>query len=935
VCSNIAGDDGFCFSHRAVIPAKTPSPVKVEMPPATNTETATPANPEQTIAITTGLASSDKAFDSVPVSKVEDYLRGKWNPPGVKRPLLRRKECYERTQPTESEPTRRLNRVYVDIDGEMEPDMPEDDFNAKVGDIRSALETLEGVAIKESCKWKCSAEDSSVSNKLSFTIHYKNLCGSKKAINHFVKSKVAPNLTKLLKDVIPVAIILKKESKSKAGNKYDGKAVIDLSVYNEGNRKMRMLYQTKPCQDRPYKLITGEFVDTLITYIPPGCPELPEPQSILTLTQAEEPPPLRPEEVEPSLAPTEASDPTEDDIKSREILSEVISKLGQHRWDYYPDWIRIGFVMYNEGYTVENFVDVSRVSRHFKPAESPSWIKAKWKHFRKSNFNQALLWKWLSEDDIDTYMEMALQRMDFWKLLKNPSHAETARFFYNLKPDAYLYNEKLGWFQLQPNNIWKSYEKQPNGLLADIWHTLSKLVQEHKNQINMTETDEDKAKIEAQKLKGLLGFGQKIGNKSFCDGVIAFLPSCYADEDLDKKMDESRHLLAFSDAVYDFEVMEARPIEPEDYVCLNTGFPYPTKRFAEARAELVHTIRSVYESEERISATPDVLGALTSYVLKALALCLHGVKKYEKFFVWTGTGGNGKGLIAELVKRVLGDYYHTVPHQVLTKSQDKKDAPCPPLAKAKGKRIVFATEPEADDKLQVGAIKEWTGGDVITARDLHRSTITFVPQFVLFLQTNTIPQLNRPDGGIQRRLEVIGFPHQFVEHPTEAHHKKINIDLKEKISKSLEWRSEMWFLLLDAYRLLQADGLSVPAEVTEATNGYMDDQNPIKEWLEANYTLGLDKNNRSFQIESSVLRKQFMDMTRQDIGADKFKASMESLRQTLKKESHDFTAIRWVNEKIGDEWVGTWRESVGKAGKYWVGLKRAKAPMPGIQISDE
>jgi P4 family phage/plasmid primase-like protien len=889
----------------------------MEPVPANSAETATPANPEQTIAITTGLASSDTKYDSVPVSKVEEYLAGKWSPAGAPPRLGKRKECYERTQPIQSEPQRLLNRVYVDIDGEM-PEMSETDFGTKIDAIKAVLITLPDVTVKESCKWRCSAEDGSVSNKVSFTLHYINLCGTKKAIHHYVKTTVAPKLQKMLKDVVPVATILKKESKSKAGNKYDGQLIIDLSVFNEGQRKMRMLGQTKPCQNRPYKLVNGSFIDTLITYIPSGCATLPEPQSILKLAEVA---PVERTEVA-SVTTTEASDPSEDDIKTRELLSEVIGKLGKHRWNHYPDWIRIGFVMFNEGYTVENFIEASKVSKHYK-SESPTWIRTKWRMFRKSNLSQALLWKWLSEDDADTYAELVVQRKDFWALVKSPSHAETARFFYNLKPDAYLFNERLGWYQLQPNNVWKVYEKQPSGLLSDIWHTFKKIVKEHQGQLDMTETDEEKAKTMKTRLTSLLKFCGQIGNKGFCDGVIAFLPSCYNDEDLDNKMDESRHLLAFSDAVYDLDKMEVRPIQPDDYICLNTGFPYPVQRNPEARKELVETLRSVFEVEAYVKENPDELGAVTSYVLKTLALCLHGRKKYEKFFVWTGTGGNGKGLISEMLKRVLGDYYHTVPHQVLTKGQDKKDATCPPLAKAKGKRAVAASEPEADDKLQVGAIKEWTGGDTVTARDLYRSTVSFVPQFVLFLQTNTIPQLNRPDGGIQRRLEVVQFPFQFVPEVIEPHHKKINIELKEKIIKSEAWRNEMWYLLLEAYRLLNAEGLVVPSAITEATTGYIDDQNPIKEWLEANYTMGLDKSNRSFQIESTVLRKHYMDMTNQPISADKFKASMESFKQTQKKESHDFTCQRW------DDNEGVWKQSTGRAGKYWLGLKKAKAPMPG------
>lgn len=880
----------------------------------------TPANPEQTICITSGLGASDKNCVDIPISQVPAYLKS-------------HKECYERTQPTEKEPERKLNRAYIDLDGEVDKDMSEADFDSLVTELNRAL--LHGLSdrpysVKSSCKWKCADDKGNVTNKLSYGIHFTNIAGSKKAIKAYILAKIAPKITSACKGFADVLSVVKKATKTD----YTGKLIIDQSVWNDGQRKMRMLGQSKPLQDRPYKVLSGEFNDFLITYIPEGCEILPEPQSILTLTKVEETP--EPPSDLASLADTNTeapvtSDPTEDEEETRELILEVIDRLGVHRLDYYPDWIRLAFVMFNEGFQSGDCIKACKRSKYYTQygeTEFSNWIKSKWRNFRKSNLTQCLLWKWLQEDNPDAYAELALRRMDFQTLIKNPSHAEVARFFFNLKPDGYLFNERLGWFQLLPSNVWKHYDKHPNSLLPDIWHTLKKPVSEAKAQIKMECVNEDEQKMELLKLKRILAFTAKIGNKSFCDGVIAFLPSCFNDDDLDKKMDEKRHLLAFSDMVYDLEKHEPRLIQPDDYICLNTGFPYPVKRFPEARAELVKTIRSVFEAKMDIEASPDVLGALTTYVLKSLALTLHGRKKHEKFFVWTGTGGNGKGLIAELVKRALGDYYHTVPHQCLTKGQDKKDATNPPLAKAKGKRAVFASEPEADDSLQVGAIKEWSGGDPVSARDLYRSTVTFVPQFVLFLQTNLIPKLNRPDGGIQRRLEVIEFPYQFVDKPTEPHHKKLNIDLKEKIVKSQEWRDEMVHLLLDSYKLLERDGLEVPTEVQNKSKEYMDSNNPLKEWLEANFTTGLSITDRRFMIESSKMRDQFIQQTKQEIGADKFKASMESLGVKLKKEGHDFRCLSYISENVSGQWSSRWELADRKAGKYWCGLKKAKAPMP-------
>lgn len=905
-CSNLAGNDGFCSGCASAKELNPPEIVEMSRPKSF-AETATRPAPA-CISITSGLNASDRVFDSVPIDKVFDFLKSK-------------KDCYERTQPTEKEPTRTLNRVYVDIDGEMNFSMPEKDFDEVVAQVTHILKKYasdEECSLMESNKWKCQDAKGDVCNKLSYRLTYPNLCGTKKAIKHYVTSKIAPALKTVLSQIIPITTILKK----KKNQDLLGHLVIDLSVYNDGQRKMRMLGQTKEVQKRPNVLLIGTPMDTLITYIPPNCKSIPEPQSIFQLPEIPKNSIVEKDEepIDESVTISDISDPTEDETATKELIADVLENLGQHRWDYYPDWIRIGMIMYNEGFTLGEFIEFSKRSAKWQ-TDSPSYISQKWKQFRRSNLTQAILWRWLCEDDVDIYTELSMNRKDFWSLIRNANHAETARFFYNLKTDAYLYNERLGWYALLPNNIWKHYDQKPNGILPDIWSSFKKIVNEHYLRINTMESDEEKAKINKMRMSKLMSFSGSIGNKSFCDGVIAFLPSCYNDDDLDKKMDESRHLIAFNDMVYDLDKGEARDILPEDYICLNTGYPYPKKRFPQARDELVETIRSCFETEAEIE-TNDGIGVLTAYILKTIGSCLHGTKKWEKFYVWTGSGGNGKGLISELVKRAFGDYYHSIPHSCLTKVQDKKDAPNPPIAKAKGKRFVQASEPEAEDKLQAGVVKEYSGGDDITARDMYRSTVTYKPQFGLFLQTNAIPKLNRPDGGVQRRMEVAHFPFNFKEDPTEPHHKAINHELKDKIIKSPEWRDEMFHLLLEAFRLIQAEGLIAPKCVKEASQEYMDENNPIKGWLDANYVLGLDASDRRFQIESSVIKKQYEEDTHHTISPDKFKVGMTLCGVGFKKESHNFKTVRY------NEMLECWTETECKAGRYWCGLRRNDVPPP-------
>ncbi len=902
-----------------------PSPTVAERP--------TPANPgklkEQTICITNHFNRSDRDCIDQPVSKVVEYLK-----------TIKPNECCERTQPTEREPTRTYNRVYVDLDGVLSDTLSEADFDSKVTEITEALSSddFPNTSLMESCKWRVNTEVG-VKNKISWRLTYTRLHGEKSEIAQYVQTKVLSSLKKKLLTIIPVVCKKAGEKNKKNAIDTDGSLEIDMSVYNSGQRKMRMLYQSKPNQKRPNKLIKGEPIDTLITYIPPDSILLPKKLVVDERTAVLDNIIEHIEENGSVMGATDTTssayhEPTEDELKTKVLLRELLPHLGQTRFDYYPHWLRLGFVLYNEGFTVEEFIEISKRSVKYNTVTSPKWIKEKWYHFRKSRLTQSTLWRWLSEDNPDAYHELVTKRKDFWILMNCMSHAEVAQFFYNMKTDSYVFHEACGWYQLGNNNIWELYEKTPSMLKSDIWNTLKKVAKEHLQSLPKPEapdsdcSEEDKEQYKEElkaykaKVKTIWKFVSAIGTSGFVDGVIQFLPSMYKFDDLPTKMDESRYLFAFSDKVVDLTTMEVRDISPSDYISINTEYPYPEKRFPEAREEIIQTLRSIFETNEEIEHNQESLGEMTKYALEHISLSLCGNNKYEKLYIWTGKGGNGKGLLTELVKRSLGKYFHPLPHTVITKPSDKKDCACPALAKAKGKRFVQFSEPEAEDKLQVGLIKELTGNDEITARDLFKSTIIYKPQFGLYGQTNNIPKLNRPDGGAGRRIRIIRFIFSFVANPTEPFHKIINMELKDKIVKSPEWRDEFMLLLLEAYDRIRTVNIHEPQRVLDDSKEYMEDNNPVGGWLSANYDIGLDPNDRRWWIGANELKEKYCEDTKHPISAERFKGGMILCDVEQNKASHDFKAL------VYNEYSEAYTEETRKAGRYWVGIRKKGQPLP-------
>lgn len=764
------------------------------------------------VAITHGLRSSHKKFEETPVSAIHKYL-------------TTNRDCYEITRPiTEAGAIVRAgtNRVFVDIDGKGDAATLNDD-------IGTAL----NFALND---YSPSIMTASAGNKISFRITLPTHHGSLAAVRQFVEKTLAPVIVPALDDVAK------------------GVAAIDYSVYSS-NRKMRMWNSSKDDEDRPYRIFNecGTVADTLITVIPPTAELLPEPVASVAAVAVSETVSVASDPVE-TVAAMPAADAS--------LLEKAVMGLGPSRFNSYNDWIRVGFICYNEGLPLALWERFSAQSPKYRGATECGKM---WSGFRKSNLTQATLWKWLKEDNAALYAELNGQRSDVWRLLRCATHADTAQFFFSLKPDAYAYHEALGWYQLMANGIWQHYNKAPNGLMSDIWSTLKKFLAE----LSATTDFSDQSEEAKARRKLMEAFGKMIGTKSFVEGVIAFLPVLYTVADLDKLIDQTRNVFAFADGwCYDCDAGKWRPIVPTDWVSTTTGYAHPAASDAATRAELRRVLWSIFEDD-----------AMTDYLLRITATCLHGRRFNEEFYLMEGKGRNGKGVFTDLVAAAFGDYYGVWDPTVLTKPTDRKDAPQSEIAGARSKRYILSTEPGPDEKIQTAIVKRLTGGDAIKVRALYSSPIEFRPQFGLTVQTNHLPKQDQPCAAFKARARRIVFPFVFTEdEPTQPFHRPMDKGLKERLANP-KFRDEFVLMLIDAYRTIGADkSLNPPAPVREATAEWINGNNPVFEWLPTRYTMAPP--TKDTLVSASELLAEFRCDTGtadREMTAEKFKGFMKAL----------------------------------------------------------
>jgi P4 family phage/plasmid primase-like protien len=572
------------------------------------------------------------------------------------------------------------------------------------------------------------------------------------------------------------------------------------------------------------------------------------------------------------------------------ILIKVINALPIDCINDYNIWIRLGIILLNENYSVEDWFEVSKRGGdvHDRSLER---CNTHWKSFninRNIKIKSASLWKLLKLKNPEQFWILMEQRSDFWNLITLINHNDIANYFYNINPDSYLWNENIGWYSLLSSNIWKHYDKsQPSGLKRHISDTMQNLTKDYK--IVELNTYEKKAKAipiseknaqadlleeHKNKMKIISKAYTMFGSSDFTNGVISYLPSYYEDEKLEEKMDMNRYIFAFENGLHDLKTCQFRDIKPDDFVSTTTGYCFPINDKKETiknpaiRTELNNFMKGLFECD-----------TTSKYLLYILASCLYGGNRFEEFYGFTGSGGNGKGVIADLLKMVFGNYYISVDNTLFTKPLERKDQPIPALVESRCKRMMMTTEPESDDKLQGGIIKKISGGDVIEARTLHsKHIVKYVPQFKVILQMNNIPKITKIDGGIQRRMRIINFPFKFVSQTKldEEHDENMRLgdpDVKEIKCKSEAWRNEFIIMLTEIWEEIKDfKELPMPSTVNESTSNYMNDNNPLKCWLDQFFVK--TKNTKDF-IGSTDLKTYYMNDTGKDINDKSFKELME------------------------------------------------------------
>jgi len=198
--------------------------------------------------------------------------------------------------------------------------------------------------------------------------------------------------------------------------------------------------------------------------------------------------------------------------------------------------------------------------------------------------------------------------------------------------------------------------------------------------------------------------------------------------------------------------------------------------------------------------------------------CLTGITQEHALLFIHGHGKNGKSVFLNTITGILGDHARTAAMDTFTASKNERHST--ELAMLRGARLVTASETEEGRAWAEARIKQLTGGDLITARFMHRDNFTYRPSFKLMIVGNHRPALRNVDDAARRRFNIV----PFTRTPSKPD-PKLEEKLKEEWPAILRW-------MIDGCLEWQQQGLRRPQVVTQATEEYFEQQDVFRTWAD-------------------------------------------------------------------------------------------------------
>nr|QBK90523.1 MAG: D5-like helicase-primase [Pithovirus LCPAC104] len=517
-------------------------------------------------------------------------------------------------------------------------------------------------------------------------------------------------------------------------------------------------------------------------------------------------------------------------------LSEIfIPMLDTEKFTHDYNWLDIGRVLYNCDQGHEKGLELWTIfTTRLRKDEGN--CQELYKNFNKNNNLTIKTLAWHAREDSPTeYIK--------W-------HAEWVHKAIEIASDLTHYSVAIAiyryfWLDILCSSVkdkkffqfighrWKSMDSNSD-ISLKISEDFTKIVHGVKSAINEVlskSNDENEKKDLPFKDKRLSKLIDNLKNTTYKKNVIIESMNLFKSENFYKFENANPNFMCLDNCVietYD-EYAIVRPGKPEDYITIYSLIKYHKNLNWDS------TIVSDFNNW-MLNCFPD--NEFRKYFLYLLSSCLRSGNTEKIFPILTGKGDNSKSMIKKLCENIFGPYCVNLPTSIITEKRAKSSNATPELARARFAKQAWIQEPDNEDIIKNGMVKELTGGDTMFTRFLYDDGKDMKSTFTLFLQCNKIPQISQTDKATQNRIRIIPFLSTWIKNAPETIEKQRKCGLFQRDDN---FEDKLWdmaeaaiWIMIETYPDYIKNGLKEPDIIKEYTQTYWDDNDFYKIFIKEN-----------------------------------------------------------------------------------------------------
>jgi len=491
--------------------------------------------------------------------------------------------------------------------------------------------------------------------------------------------------------------------------------------------------------------------------------------------------------------------------KISEEQKEILDNITINYLDNYGDWLKIIWSLNNEFGDLELINNICSKSKKYKGIED---VKKYLYDDKKRLLTFGTINYYSKLSNSTKYFDIKSRHTPIF--FSNTDY-ELAEFYLNCSGDnvikqddeLYFYNNNF-WVKDTKFNLIKKH-------MRDILFTVFKTKREYLNKLPYSEDNEKKIKNISSSIKF-------INTSSKQKSIIEQLSVILQNQDYNFDCNR-RELFCFTNTAYNLDTKEFENLNKYDYITKNCGYEWrePTTDEINKINKFFVDIQPSDESRESVKSI--------------LRRGMYG-QQDEYFILFNGRGGNGKGVLMELFKASLNDYFYEGSNGVLTEKV-KKSGANQEVANCDMKRTILYSEPDEGIKLNGSTIKYMTGNPVVNARGLYSQNTKINIHAVQIMECNQRPAIHgRLDASFFRRLIDILFPTQFVNSKSEILNN--NYKLKDDSFKKDDFKESHKFALIKIL-MDSKDKIYIPNCVKKRSEQYLLSNDDIYNFIKLKY----------------------------------------------------------------------------------------------------